>query len=173
MAFGIDDALMTAAAGLRFSDTLVQTVKAYRKADGDLDVELLIEEVRVTTLQRLDESDAALAQFERMLGERNIDADRSLKTVIESTPWWRPHEAHRLKRIQRSFNALADATYAATDDVAALLRCKQRTGPMGGVVVESASSKHRFLERLLEAPTVRQSIRILRAEMTRLKDELR
>jgi hypothetical protein len=62
MAFGIDDALMAAAAGISLTDTCVRTVKAYRKKGIHIDIELLIEEVRVTALQRIDEADLALAQ---------------------------------------------------------------------------------------------------------------
>ena len=60
MAFGIDDALMTAAASINLTDTCVQTIKAYRKKDINLDIERLIEEVRVTALQRIDEADLSL-----------------------------------------------------------------------------------------------------------------
>ena len=67
MAFGIDDALMAAAAGISLTDTVVQTVQRYRKKGGQLDIELLIEEVRVTALERLNAADDALAQLEQTL----------------------------------------------------------------------------------------------------------
>jgi hypothetical protein len=52
MAMGIDDALAAAAAGISLTDTCVRTIKAYRKQGKDLDIERLIEEVRITALQR-------------------------------------------------------------------------------------------------------------------------
>src|SRR5258708_1596582 len=118
MAFGIDDALMTAAAGISLTDTCVQTVKAYRKKGVHLDIERLIEEVRITALQRIDEADLALAQLERTLVDRGVDTSRPLQQVVAATSFWHPFEAHRLKRIKRSFDTLADATYSATDDIA-------------------------------------------------------
>ena len=95
-----------------------------------------------------------------------------LQEVIESTSFWRPFEQHRLKRFKRSFDALADATYNATDDVAALLRCKDQTGEMGVAVVESAERKHNFHAALLNSESVGEAIGILRKELLRHKDNL-
>jgi hypothetical protein len=172
MAFGIDDTLMAAAAAISLTDTLVQTVKAYRKKGVQLDIERLIEEVRVTALQRLDEADLALAQFERTLKEKGIDLDRTLEDVINTTPWWHPFEQHRLKRIRWSFNALADATYGASDDIAALVKCREQTREMGIAVVESAKAKHDLYSRLLNAKSVTEKIDLLRNELVRQKKAL-
>ena len=172
MAFGIDDALTTAAAGISLADTVVRTVKAYRKKGVHLDIERLIEEVRITALQRLDEADLALTQLERTLVEKGIDIDKTLQDVIASTPWWRPDEAHRLKRIRQSFNALADATYNAADDIASLVRCRDQTREMGIAVVDSAKAKHELHSRLLNAKSVKAAIDLLRGELVRHKEAL-
>ncbi len=172
MAFGIDDALATAATGINLTDTVVKTVNAYRKKGLKIDIELLIEEVRITALQRIDEADSALTQFERTLKEKNVDLNQSLQEVINSTPIWHPFEDHRLKRFRRSFNALADATYNATDDIAALLRCRDQTGEMGVAVAESAKHKHELHAKLQDARTVKESINLLRDELLRHKDAL-
>jgi hypothetical protein len=169
MAFGIDDALMAAAAGISLTDTCVQTVKAYRKKGVHLDIERLIEEVRITALQRIDEADLAIAQLERTLVEKGVDLKRKLQETISTTRFWHPFEAHRLKRIRRSFNALADATYSATDDIASLVRCRDQTSEMGSAVVESAKTKHELHSRLLDAKSVKYAIDLLRAELTQHK----
>ena len=172
MAFGIDDALTTAAAGISLADTVVQTVKAYRKKGVHLDIERLIEEVRITALQRLDEADLALTQLERTLVEKGVNLDMTLQQAIASTSWWRPDEAHRLKRIRRSFNTLADATYSAADDIASLVRCRDQTKEMGIAVVDSAKAKHELNSRLLNAKSVKAAIDLLRNELVRHKKAL-
>ncbi len=172
MAFGIDDTLSAAAAGISLTDTVVKTVKAYKKKGGELDIERLIEEVRITALERIDEADRALVQFERTLVEKGVDLSKTLNEVIRSTPWWRPDEEHRLKRARRSFNALADATYSASDDIAALVRCRDQTKEMGIAVAESARTKHELHTRLLLADSVKEAIRMLRAELIRHKQAL-
>lgn len=172
MAFGIDDALMTAAASISLTDTCAQTIKAYRKKGVHLDIERLIEEVRITALQRIDEADLALAQLERTLVERGVDTGKTLQEVISATRFWQPFESHRLKRIRRSFNALADATYGATDDIASLVRCREQTSEMGAAVVESAKRKHDLHTHLLNAKSVRDAISLLRAELTAHKKAL-
>jgi hypothetical protein len=172
MALGIDDALTAAAAGISLTDTVVQTVKAYRKKGGQLDIERLIEEVRVTALQRLDDADLALAQLERTLKEKGVDLDKTLQDVINSTPFWHPFEEHKLKRIRRSFNALADATYGASDDIAALVRCREQTKEMGIAIVESAKAKHKLHSDLLNAKSVKVAIDLLRSELVRHKAAL-
>ena len=172
MAFGIDDALMTAAAGVSLTDTVVKTVLAYRGKKDEIDIALLIEEVRVTALERIDEADRCLAQFERTLKEKGVDLNRTLLAVINSTDWWHPYEKSRLKRFRRSFNALADATYDATDDIAALVRCRKRTEQMGSAVVESASAKHKLHADLLNAKSVGAAIHLLRRELLRHKKDL-
>jgi len=172
MAFGIDDALSAAAAGISLTDTVVKTVNAYRKKGKELDIERLIEEVRVTALQRIDEADLALAQLERTLKEKGVDLEKTLQQVIDSTPFWHPFEEHKLKRIRRSFNALADATYGASDDIAALVRCRNQTTEMGIAVAESAKSKHKLLAELLDAKSVKEAIDLLRNELVRHKAAL-
>lgn len=173
MAFGIDDALSAAAAGISLTDTVVKTVNAYRKRGVHLDIERLIEEVRITALQRLDEADLALTQLERTLREKGVKPEMTLQQAIETTPWWRPDEAHRLKRIRRSFNALADATYSATDDIASLVRCRDQTKEMGVAVVDSAKAKHELHARLLNAGSLQAAIDLLRNELVRHKDALK
>lgn len=172
MAFGIDDALMAAAAGISLTDTCVRTVKAYRKQGVHIDIERLIEEVRITALQRIDEADLALAQLERTLVEKGVKMDRTLQEAISATSFFSPFEAHRLKRIRSGFNALADATYNATDDIASLVRCRNQTSEMGAAVVESAKAKHELHSRLLGAKSVTDAINLLRAELTRHKKAL-
>ena len=100
---------------------------------------MLIEEVRVTALRHIDEADFALAQFERTLLERHVDISKTLQQCIDATPMWRAWESHRLKRFRRSFNALADAAYGATDDIASLLRCMDKTGDFGKAVSQLPS----------------------------------
>jgi hypothetical protein len=94
MAFGIDDALMAAAAGISLTDTCVRTVKAYRKKGVHIDIERLIEEVRITALQRIDEAGLALAQLERTLAEKGVKMDRTLQEAISATSVFSPFEAH-------------------------------------------------------------------------------
>lgn len=173
MAFGIDDALIAAAAGISLTDTCVQTVKAYRKKGIHLDIEKLIEEVRITAMQRIDEADLALVQLERTLIEKGVDTTKTLQVAISTTRFWHPFEAHRLKRSRASFNALADATYSATDDIASLVRCRDQTGEMGGAVVDSAKAKHEMHTRLLNAKSVKEAIALLRSELTRHKASLK
>jgi hypothetical protein len=170
--FGIDDALMAAAAGISLTDTVVKTVQSYRQKGVELDMERLIEEVRITQLERIDEADRALAQFERTLLEKGVNLNETLEVAIKSTPMSRPFEGHRLKRYRKSFNALADAAYDAGDDIAALARCKGQTKEMGIAVVESAEVKHELHSRLLNAKSVKVAIDLLRAELLRQKEIL-
>ena len=172
MAFGIDDALAAAAAGISLTDTVVKTIASYRKQGMPLDIEQLIEEVRVSALARIDEADRALVQLQRTLREKRIDTSKSLQDVIESTPWWRPDEEYRLKRIRQSFNSLADATYDATDDISALARCRNQMKDMGIAVIESAKAKHALSQHLLLAKSVDAAIELLRAELVRHKHAL-
>lgn len=169
MAFGIDDALMAAAAGISLTDTIVKTIESYRRKGENVDIERLIEEVRITALQRIDEADGALVQLERTLVDKGIDLNKTLNEVIKATPWWKPNEEHRLKRIRRSFNALADAAYDACDDISALVRCRDQTGRMAVSVVESAISKQQLNAQLLNAKSVKAAIELLRAELLRHK----
>lgn len=39
MAFGIDDALMAAAAGISLTDTIVKTIQSYRSERKQIDIE--------------------------------------------------------------------------------------------------------------------------------------
>jgi hypothetical protein len=131
MAFGIDDALTTAAAGISLTDTVVEIIKRYRKKDIDPDFEILLEEIRVSALKKIDEQDLALTQFERMLLEKHIDIGRRLSDVIAATPFWQPFEQRRLGQIRKQFNEFADSIYSAGDDIAALARCRGETEEMG------------------------------------------
>lgn len=172
MAFGIDDALGAAASGLNLTNTLVETVRACREKGVSIDIEKLIEECRVEAIERINEADKALSQFERTLKEKGVNLDQSLDDVIRSTPFWEPFENRRLKRFRSNFNSLADATYDATDDIAALLRCRDQIGEMGVAVVESAKTKHNLHARLLESATVGESIAILREELLKHRESL-
>jgi hypothetical protein len=171
MAFGIDDALMAAAAGINLTETLVETIRRH-KGNRNIDIERLIEEVRITALARLDDADLALTQFERTLVEKGVDLSKTLQEAINSTAWWLPFEQHRLKRFRQSFNVLADAAYMATDDVAALLRCRDQTGEMGKAVVESALTKHALSSDIINAHSVGDAIDRLRKELVRQKAQL-
>ena len=171
MAFGIDDALTTAASAVSITKTLVETVEAYRHEEEDFDLEQLLQEVRGTALERIDEADRALRNLERTLVDKEVDLDQPIQALIRETPWWKPFEQHRLKRINRGLRALSDATYDAIDDIAALLRCHDSAASMGKAVVESADQKHELHRQLLDA-TVREAIDLLRSELTRHKDAL-
>jgi len=166
MAFGIDDALMTAAAGISLTDTVVRTIESYREKGQHLDIELLIEEVRVTSLQRIDEADEALNQLRRTLKERDVDLGKTLQETISETSFSHPFEAHRLKRIRRSFNALADAAYSPVDDIASLVRCRDQISPMGMAVVDSAKRKRDLHLHLLNAKSINDAIDFLQDELT-------
>ncbi|MDQ8756848.1 hypothetical protein RCO27_11480 [Sphingosinicella sp. LHD-64] len=169
MALGIDDALTAAASGVKLTDTIVKTVQAYRKKGKDVDIERLIEEIRITALQRIDEADIALVRLERMLHERGADLDSSLMAIIETTRWWQPFEQYRLKQIHRRFNEFADSVYSATDDIAALLRCRDQTGEMGRSVLQSSQDKLDLSKALLDSPSVRVSIDLLRTTLATQK----
>jgi len=173
MAFGIDDALLAAAAGISLTDTCVKTIKSYQKKGTPLDIERLIEEVRVTALQRIDDADLALVQLERTLEEHGVSLNMTLTEVISKTSFWKPFEAHRLKRIRRSFNELADAIYEAIDDIASLVRCREQTYEMGHAVVESADSKRKLLDNLSNSGSVKNSIDLLQGELRRHKAALK
>jgi stage III sporulation protein SpoIIIAA len=117
MAFGIDDALSALAGGINLTTTLVETLKRYRKKGDDPDLELLLQEVRITAVKKIDDMDLALTQFERMLREQKIDLDKKLETVIANTPFWKPWQAHKLKQIHKIFNQSSDSIYSACDDI--------------------------------------------------------
>lgn len=172
MAFGIDDAMSAAAAGIELTNTIVETIKRHKGRGKDPDLEMLIEEVRLTALMRIDEADMALIVFERTLVENNVDLNKRMIDVITATPFWRPFEQHRLKQLHRSLNAFSDSVYSAGDDIAALLRCRGQTAEMGAAIVESAKHKHALHEELLSAESVRRAIAILREELVRQKTEL-
>jgi hypothetical protein len=172
MALGIDDALTAAASGIKLADTLVRTISAYRKKKGGLEVEKLIEEVRVTAVQRINDADLALVQLERTLKEKGVSLNNSLQDTIKSTPWWHAFESYRLKQIRQGFNALADAAYSAVDDIASLARCREQTEDMGHAIVESGHSKQDLSAQLLKASSVGEAIAILRNELARQKKAL-
>lgn len=172
MAIGIDDAFTAAASGVKLADTLVKTIQAYRKKKLDLDVEKLIDEVRIAVIKRIDDADLALLQLERALTDKGVSLDKTLQETIASTPWWRPYEAYRLKQIRQGFYALQDSAYGAIDDIASLVRCKEQTDTMGHAVVESAYFKNTLSEKLLAARSVKESIDTLRHELARQKNAL-
>ena len=172
MAFGIDDALTTAAAGISLTDTIVEIIKRYHKKDLDTDFELLLEEVRVSAIKKIDEADLALMQFERMLLDRNINIGRRLSDVIAATPFWNAVEQRRLSQIRIRFNEFADSIYSAGDDIAALARCRHDTKEIGISVVESTKEKHRLHEELLHAKSLREAIELLRSQLAKYKAAL-
>jgi hypothetical protein len=172
MAFGIDDALTTVAAGISLTETIVATVRRYKRNKQSPDLELLLEEVRVTALRRIDEADLALTQFERMLIQKNVDINKKLSEVIAATPFWHPFEQHQLNQIQKSFNVFWDSVYSAGDDIAALVRCRDLTAPMGEAIVESAHAKHELHEKLLYASSLKEAIGLLRNKLIEHKNAL-
>jgi hypothetical protein len=173
MAFGIDDALGAAAAGIELANTIVETIQRNRGKGKDPDLELLIEEIRLTALTRIDDADRALVKFERMLVDTKVNIDKRITDVIAATPFWRPFEQHRLNQIHKNLNAFSDSLYSAGDDIAALLRCRGQSDSMGAAIVESAKQKHALQEGLLFAPSLRRQIQILREELVRQKNALK
>jgi hypothetical protein len=173
MAFGIDDALSAAAAGIELANTIVETIKRHRDRGKDPDIELLIEEVRLTALTRIDDADRALVKFERMLIDTNVDINKRITDVIGATPFWRPFQQHRLNQIHKSFNAFSDSLYSAGDDIAALLRCRGQTGEMGAAIADSAKRKQALREGLLYAPSLKRQIESLREELDLQKGALK
>jgi hypothetical protein len=172
MAFGIDDALYTAAASISLADTIVQTVKRYRQHGVDYDFELLLGEVRNTALRKIDDADLALVQFERMLVERGVDVSMRVSDVIAKASFWNPVEQLRLRQIRKQLNEFSDAIYGAGDDIAALARCHERTREMGMSVVESTRSKHELHAKLLGARSLKEAIDLLRDRLASYKVEL-
>jgi len=172
MAFGIDDGLATAAAAIDLTSTIVDVVNKYRK-HPDRDIELLIEEVRVEALRRIDTADRALAEFEDMLKQKGVDPNKDLDEVIRATPFWKPFEQRRLRRIRKSIQSLSNSVYDASDDIAALVRCKDQTKRFSEAVVESLPRKHEFHHAMLKAKSLNEKIQILRSELRRHKDLLK
>lgn len=172
MAFGIDDALTSAAAGISLTDTIVSTIKKYRKRQLDYDFGQLIIAVQATTLKRIDEADLALTQFERMLVEKKVDLNLRLEDVVSNTPFWKPFEQHRMNQIQKRFNEFSDSIYSVGDDIAALARCRDQTYEMGSSVVETLSAKQSLHHSLLNAQSVKHSISILRNRLNDFKKAL-
>jgi hypothetical protein len=172
MAIGIDDALVAAAAAINLADTLVETVKKYQKGKVNYDLGMLLREVKVTAIQRIDEADLALARFERMLEERDVDTNKKLDDVIRETPFWHPFESYRLSQVRKRFNDFADSVYSACDGIAALVRCQGQTGEMGEAVVESSVSKHELFSKLLNAGSLKEAINLLRDRLSEHKKSL-
>lgn len=170
MAFGIDDALNAATAGVKLTNTVVEIVKRYKKEKVGLDLELLLQEIKLTAVKRIDDADLALTQFERMLLERNINIDVRLAVVIAETPFWRPFEQHKLSQIRKRFCEFSDSIYSACDDIAALVRCHNDTQGMGEAVVESA--KHELHLELMNAKSLREAIYLLRTKLADHKKSL-
>jgi hypothetical protein len=172
MAFGIDDALTTAAAGISLTDTIVDIVKRYSRKEVDPDFEVLLEEVRVGALKKIEDADLALIQFERMLLDKHINVDQRLSDVIAATPFWHPVEQRQLGQIRKRFNEFADSIYSAGDDIAALARCRGETEDMGKSVVETIRAKHELHARLLSAKSLKDAINLLREQLGRYKASL-
>lgn len=171
MAFGIDDGIAAAAAAINLTSTMVDVVKKYRK-DPNLDIELLIEQVRVEALKRIDQADSALADFETLLKQKGVDLNMDLDEVIASTSFFNAIEQMKLRRFRKSLQALSDGIYDAADDISALVRCKDQTRKFGEAVVETAPLKHMFLQSILNAKSLSQKISILRKELLRHKKML-
>jgi hypothetical protein len=172
MAFGIDDTLMAAAASISLTDTMVSVIKKYKSDKVDLDIETLIEQVRCETIRRLNVADAALASFEKLLHEQDVDMGKPLIDVIRDTPFWNWSQRSTLKKVDRQISELHRSVYDAADDVAALVYCKDRTGSFGRAVVESAPRKHKFQERFLASKSLGEKINVLRSELKNLKASL-
>jgi hypothetical protein len=172
MAFGIDDALMTAAAGISLADTIVETIKKYRANKMDYDFEQLIGEARITLLKKIDDADLALTQFERTIVDKGIDTNMRLADIVAKTSFWKPFEQHRLSQIQKQLNAFSDSVYSTGDDIAALARCHEQTYEMGSSVVESIDTKHRLHSDLLNAKSLKEAITILRRRLGDYKKSL-
>ena len=173
MAFGIGEAFSAAAAGVELTNTVVEIIKRYRGQGKDLDLELLIEEIRVTALTRIDEAEMALFKFERMLVDQKVDIEKRITDVIAATPFWSPWEQHRMKQIHKNLNAFSDSLFSAVDDIAALLRCQGQTDRMGAAVVDSSKQKDALRAKMNSAPSLKRQIEILRAELTRHKEALK
>lgn len=167
MAFGIDDALSAAAAGISLGDTLVETIKKYKKDKKDYDLELLIEEIRVTALKRIKEADDALDQFGDMLKHRKIDTTKNIQDVIDETSFWKPVEQFRLNHIRRRFGEFQSTISSATDDIAALVRCRDQTGAMGMAVSQTVKTKREFRNHVNNAGSLDEAITLLRNELDR------
>jgi hypothetical protein len=150
---------------------LVTILKKYREKKQSVDLEQLLQEVRVTALGRIDEADIALTRFERTLIEKHIDINKRLLDVIADTPFWQPFEQHRLTQVQKTFNALSDALYGAGDDIAALARCREQTGTMAEAVIKSAHAKHELAEKVLYS-SLRDSINLFRQKLVEHKAAL-
>jgi hypothetical protein len=56
MAFGIDDALTAATAGLKITETLVEIIKKHRGRRNEPDFERLLAEVKNTALSRVNDA---------------------------------------------------------------------------------------------------------------------
>lgn len=172
MAFGIDDAISAAAAGISLTDTIVQTVQRYRKGKKNLDLELLLEQVRITALERINDADAALNHLERLLIDRKVDLNRQLIDAIHDTPFWKPFEQHRLTQAYKRLNQFAESIYQSGDDIAALVRCQQNVEEMGTAVFETSIQKRAFQDAINHAKSVKETLHLLRSQLDAHKANL-
>ncbi|MBI1201582.1 MAG: hypothetical protein GC182_03620 [Rhodopseudomonas sp.] len=172
MAFGIDDALTTAAAGISLADTVVETIKKYSANKMSYDFEQLIGEARITLLRNIDDADLELARFERTIVDKGIDTNMRLTDLVAKASFWKPFEQHRLSQIQKRLNAFSDGVYSTGDDIAALARCHQQTYEMGISVADSVATKHRLHSDLLNAKSLKEAISILRRRLVDYKRSL-
>jgi hypothetical protein len=166
------EVLKAVTTALNLTDTVVQTVRSYRNDADDLSFTLLIEQVRVETLKGLDEADRTLRDFERVLDDSGINMDMTLEDVIGLTPWWRPDQAYRLKRMRSTFNNLADAAYDASDDIAALARCRNYAGLTHAPAREHLDSARAFQQQLQDTTSLRGQIDLLRTKLDNYKATL-
>jgi hypothetical protein len=162
MAFGIDDAITIAIGGIKLTETIVEIIKRYRHTKDDIDLGLLIKEIQMTALKRIDDADLALYQFERMLVERGVDIRQPLPDIINATPFWRPFEQHRLSQILKRFHQFSDSIASSIEDIAALVRCAGKTQEMGEAVVTSTKIKDELQAKLLSASSLKEAIDLLR-----------
>jgi hypothetical protein len=130
---------------------------------------MLLEEVRVIALKRIDDADLALTQCERMLGDKGVSLDKRLSDGIAATPFRKPFEQRQLSQIRKRFNEFSDTIYSAGDDIAALARCREKTRDMGISVVDSAKDKHELHMNLLNAASLREAIGLLRQQLVKYK----
>lgn len=173
MAFGIDDALASGAAAIKLTTTLVEVVQRYgKKGIKDVDIERLIEDVRLDAIDKIDCADVALRDLERLLVQKKANLDLDLDSLIRETDFWNLFERGKLRRIRKSLNDMGDAIYDASDDIAALVKCKEVTGAFGEAIVESLPRKHLFQDELHKAGSVKQMIVLMRTELMHQKKRL-
>lgn len=104
--------------------------------------------------------------------DRKVDLTKRLSDVVANTPFWRPFEQYRLGEWHKRFNELSDSIYRATDGIAALLRCRERTQDMGMAVIDSMQTKQEWNAKLMYAGSVKEAIDLLRSKLTEHRQAL-